>query len=43
MLAPAAIESMSPTVKALFSSENWKVFETVAISFVCGKYCPIID
>jgi len=32
-----------PHTRALFSSENWKVFRTVALSFVCGKYCPIID
>ena len=32
-----------PQGQALFSSENWKVFETVALSFVCGKYYLIID
>ena len=25
------------------SSEKWKVFGTVAFSFVCDKYYPIID
>jgi hypothetical protein len=29
--------------RALFSSEKWKVFGTVALSFVCDKYYPIID
>ena len=28
---------------ALFSSEKWKVFGTVALSFVCDKYYPIMD
>jgi len=29
--------------KASFSSEKWKIFGTVAVSFVCDKYYPIID
>ena len=29
--------------KALFSCQNEKILVTVALSFVCGKYCPIID
>jgi hypothetical protein len=29
--------------EALFSSEKWKVFGTVALSFVCDKYYPIIE
>jgi len=28
---------------ALFSSEKWKIFGTVALSFVYDKYYPIID
>ena len=28
---------------ALFSSEKWKVFGTVALSFVYDKYYPIMD
>ena len=28
---------------ALFSSEKRKVFSTVALSFVCDKYYPIMD
>ena len=28
---------------ALFSSEKWKVFGTIALLFVCDKYYPIID
>jgi len=35
--------SADPLMKALFSSENWKVFGTVALSFVCSKYCLIIN
>ena len=31
------------TSLALFSSEKISDFGTVALSFVCGKYCPIID
>jgi len=26
-----------------FSFEKWKLFRTVALSFVCNKYYPIID
>ena len=29
--------------RALFSFEKWKIFGTVAISFVCDKYYPIMD
>ena len=29
--------------KALFSLENFLVLATVALSFVCDKYCPIMD
>ena len=29
--------------KALFSSEKISVFGTVALSFVCDKYYPIMD
>jgi len=29
--------------EALFSSEKWKVFGTVALSFVCDKYYLIIN
>jgi len=29
--------------KALFRCEKNLDFATVALSFVCGKYCPIID
>ena len=29
--------------EALFSSEKWKDFGTVALSFVYDKYYPIID
>jgi len=29
--------------QALFSSEKWKLFGTVALSFVCDKYYSIID
>jgi len=29
--------------KVLFRCENFLDFATVALSFVCGKYCPIID
>ena len=28
---------------ALFRCEIFLDFATVALSFVCGKYCPIID
>ena len=28
---------------ALFSSEKWKLFGTVALLFVCNKYYPIMD
>jgi len=28
---------------ALFSSEKWKVFGTVALSFVCDKYYLIMN
>jgi len=29
--------------KALFSSENWKVFGTVALSFLFDKHYPIME
>jgi len=29
--------------KTLFRCEFFLNFATVALSFVCGKYCPIID
>ena len=29
--------------KALFSWQKFWILGTVALSFVCGKYCPIID
>ena len=29
-------------ILALFSSEKWNFFGTVALSFVCDKYYPII-
>ena len=29
--------------KALFRCEIFLDFVTIALSFVCGKYCPIID
>ena len=29
--------------KALFSFEKWKVFGTVALSFVCDKYYSIME
>jgi len=29
--------------KALFSSQKWNVFDTVAFSFVCDKYYLIMD
>jgi len=29
--------------KALFRCENFLDFATVVLSFVCGKYCPIMN
>jgi len=29
--------------EALFRYENFLNFATVALSFVCSKYCPIIE
>jgi len=31
------------TEQALFSSENFWKIDTVALSFVFDKYCPIMD
>ena len=31
------------STQALFSFEKWKVFGTVALSFVCDKYYLIMD
>ena len=39
----AQINCNLQTNKALFSSEKISNFGTVAFSFVCGKYCPIIN
>ena len=35
-------QSQTPP-KALFRCKKIWIFATVALSFVCGKYCPIID
>ena len=34
---------MSHSTKALFSCKKFLDFGTVALSFVCDKYCLIID
>ena len=36
-------EIFSELNKALFICEIFLNFATVALSFVCGKFCPIID
>jgi len=41
--ASLTVSKKPKSTKALFSSENWKVFGTVALSFVCSKYYLIID
>jgi len=33
----------STLLMALFSWQNKKFSDTVALSFICGKYYPIID
>ena len=38
-----SIEVPFNPASALFSSEKWKVFGTIAISFVCDKYYLIMD
>ena len=37
------VECLHLHAKALFSSEKISAFHTVALSFVCIKYYPIID
>ena len=37
------MHALSIIAQALFSSEKWKVFGTVTLSFVCNKYYPIMD
>jgi len=41
MLYPCVIKF--DVIEALFRYENILDFATVAFSFVCGKYCPIMD
>ena len=36
-------ESLRPRTKALFSCKKFLDFGIVSVSFVCGKYCLIID
>jgi len=38
-----ATNESSMISSALFSSEKWKLFGTVALSFVCDKYYPIMN
>ena len=37
------MKQSSSLIRALFRCENFLDFVTVAFSFVCGKYCLIID
>ena len=38
-----AVVDQHPYIKALFSLQKFLVRGAVAFSFVCGKYCPIMD
>ena len=39
----SSVVAESFSLSALFSSKKWKNFDTVAFSFVCDKYYPIMD
>ena len=37
------VSERQPDIRALFSWQKFLVLGTVSLSFVCVKYCPIID